>query len=157
MDSDRLLLARLEDLSAQAADRYMITSGSFLDAHQRRLAEDFCKGRKSKDLPETSYHPGAVSVPLHKVLPPMVAGRLQKAFPLVDKKIQGYYTSDALLLGTESRTSSPVRIIRDPETLQCPAAPRVFPCGEGAGYSGGIVSSAIDGIRCAVAAATLFF
>lgn len=118
---------------------------------------DFCKGRKSKDLPETSYHPGAVSVPLHEVLPPMVAGRLQKAFPLVDKKIHGYYTSDALLLGTESRTSSPVRIIRDPETLQCPAVPRVFPCGEGAGYSGGIVSSAIDGIRCAIAAATLFF
>ncbi len=118
---------------------------------------DFCKGRKSKNLPETSYHPGAVSVPLHEVLPPMVAGRLQKAFPLVDKKIHGYYTSDALLLGTESRTSSPVRIVRDPETLQCPAAPRVFPCGEGAGYSGGIVSSAIDGIRCAVAAATLFF
>ena len=117
---------------------------------------DFCKGRVSKDLPETSYHPGAVSVPLHEVLPPMVTARLQKAFPLVDKKIRGYYTSGALLLGTESRTSSPVRIVRDPETLQCPAAPRVFPCGEGAGYSGGIVSSAIDGIRCAVAAACLF-
>ena len=117
---------------------------------------DFCKGRVSKDLPETSYHPGVVSVPLHEVLPPMVTARLQKAFPLVDKKIRGYYTSGALLLGTESRTSSPVRIVRDPETLQCPAAPRVFPCGEGAGYSGGIVSSAIDGIRCAVAAAGLF-
>ena len=117
---------------------------------------DFCRGRVSKDLPETSYHPGVVSVPLHEVLPPMVTARLQKAFPLVDKKIRGYYTSGALLLGTESRTSSPVRIVRDPETLQCPAAPRVFPCGEGAGYSGGIVSSAIDGIRCAVAAAGLF-
>ena len=117
---------------------------------------DFCKRRVSKDLPETSYHPGVVSVPLHEVLPPMVTARLQKAFPLVDKKIRGYYTSGALLLGTESRTSSPVRIVRDPETLQCPAAPRVFPCGEGAGYSGGIVSSAIDGIRCAVAAAGLF-
>ena len=114
---------------------------------------DFCKGKVSRSLPETSYHPGAVSVPLHEVLPPMVAGRLQKAFPLVDKKIRGYYSSEALLLGTESRTSSPVRIVRDPETLQCPGAPRVFPCGEGAGYSGGIVSSAIDGIRCAEAAA----
>ena len=117
---------------------------------------DFCKGRVSKDLPETSYHPGAVSVPLNEVLPPMVAARLQKAFPLVDKKIRGYYSPDALLLGTESRTSSPVRIVRDPETLQCPAAPCVFPCGEGAGYSGGIVSSAIDGIRCALAAAELY-
>ena len=116
---------------------------------------DFCKGVVSADLPETSYHPGAVSVPLHKVLPQTVATRLQKAFPLVDNKIRGYYTSRALLLGTESRTSSPVRIVRDTETLQCPGAPRVFPCGEGAGYSGGIVSSAIDGIRCALAAATM--
>ncbi len=112
---------------------------------------DFCKGKVSHDLPETSYHPGAVPVPLHEVLPSIVTSRLQKAFPLVDKKIRGYYTSEALLLGTESRTSSPVRIVRDPQTLQCPLAPRVFPCGEGAGFSGGIVSSAIDGIRCAVA------
>ena len=116
---------------------------------------DFCKGKVSKSLPETSYHPGAVPVALHEALPPIVARRLQKAFPLVDKKIRGYYSSEALLLGTESRTSSPVRIVRDPQTLQCPGAPRVFPCGEGAGYSGGIVSSAIDGIRCAVAAAGL--
>ena len=114
---------------------------------------DFCKGKVSRDLPETSYHPGAVPVPLHEVLPPMVATRLQKAFPLIDNKIKGYYSSEALLLGTESRTSSPVRIVRDPETLRCPGAPRIFPCGEGAGYSGGIVSSAIDGIRCALAAA----
>ena len=114
---------------------------------------DFCKRKVSLDLPETSYHPGAVSVPLHEALPPIVANRLRKAFPLIDNKIKGYYTSEALLLGTESRTSSPVRIVRDPETLQCPGAPRIFPCGEGAGYSGGIVSSAVDGIRCAVAAA----
>ena len=118
---------------------------------------DFCKGKVSRDLPETSYHPGAVSVPLHEVLPPFVASRLQKAFPLVDKKIRGYYSSQALLLGTESRTSSPVRVVRDPETLQCPGAPRVFPCGEGAGYSGGIVSSAIGGIRCAVAASQVIY
>jgi uncharacterized FAD-dependent dehydrogenase len=114
---------------------------------------DFCEGKASRDLPETSYHPGAVSVPLHEVLPKGISLRLQKAFPLVDNKIRGYYTSRALLLGTESRTSSPVRIVRDPEALHCPGAPRIFPCGEGAGYSGGIVSSAIDGIRCAIAAA----
>lgn len=112
---------------------------------------DFCKGRVSKDLPRTSYHPGAVSAPLHKLLPPIVADRMRKAFPLVDRKIRGYYTNDALLLGVESRTSSPIRIPRDPETLSC--APGLFPCGEGAGYSGGIVSSAIDGIRCALSAA----
>lgn len=116
---------------------------------------DFCHGRVSRTLPETSYHPGAVSAPLHSVLPENVSSRLKKAFPLIDKKIPGYYTNDALLLGVESRTSSPVRIPRDSETLQCVGAPRVFPCGEGAGYSGGIVSSAIDGIRCAVAAASV--
>ena len=114
---------------------------------------DFCQGRLSKDLPETSYRPGAVSAPLHKILPPAVARRLQKAFPLVDRTIRGYYTRDALLLGVESRTSSPVRICRDPETLECEGFPGLYPCGEGAGYSGGIVSSAIDGIRCAEKAA----
>jgi len=133
-----------------------VSPGAHPFAAPAQRMTDFCRGRMSRDLPDTSYRPGAVSAPLHKVLPPMVAGRLQKAFPLVDRKIRGYYTSEALLLGTESRTSSPVRIVRDPQTLQCPAAPRVFPCGEGAGYSGGIVSSAIDGIRCAVAASGLF-
>ena len=116
---------------------------------------DFCRGKVSRDLPETSYHPGAVAVPLHEVLPSVVATRLRKAFPLIDNKIKGYYTNDALLLGVESRTSSPVRIPRDPETLGYVSAPRIFPCGEGAGYSGGIVSSAIDGIRCAAAAAAV--
>ena len=108
---------------------------------------DFCRGRLSRDLPETSYHPGAVSAPLHSLLPQMVSSRLQVVFPRV--RIPGYYTNAALLLGVESRTSSPVRILRDPEALCCGNAPWLFPCGEGAGYSGGIVSSAIDGIRCA--------
>ena len=116
---------------------------------------DFCKGVVSKDLPETSYRPGAVSAPLHKILPPAVARRLQKAFPLVDRTIRGYYTREALLLGVESRTSSPVRICRDSETLECEGFPGLYPCGEGAGYSGGIVSSAIDGIRCAEKAASV--
>lgn len=116
---------------------------------------DFCKGKISASLPESSYHPGPVSVPLHDVLPKAVSSRLRVAFPLIDKKIPGYYTNDALLLGVESRTSSPVRIPRDPDSLQYVSSPRIFPCGEGAGYSGGIVSSAIDGIRCAVEAAAL--
>lgn len=134
---------------AQAA----LTGHPFAAPAQRMV--DFCRGRVSRDLPETSYHPGAVSAPLHEVLPQPVASRLRKAFPLIDKKIPGYYTNDALLLGVESRTSSPVRIPRNPETLQCEGVPRIFPCGEGAGYSGGIVSSAIDGIRCAAAAAAI--
>lgn len=118
--------------------------------------KDFCRGVVSKDLPKSSYFPGAVSAPLHELLPPMVSSRLRKVFPLVDRKMHGYYTNDALLLGVESRTSSPVRIIRDPETLQAPGWSGLYPCGEGAGYSGGIVSSAIDGIRCAQAIAASY-
>lgn len=109
----------------------------------------------SGTLPETSYRPGVVSAPLHEILPECVVSRLQKAFPLANNKMRGYYTEDALLLGVESRTSSPVRIVRN-EDFQCPDVPGLFPCGEGAGYSGGIVSSAIDGINCAVAASKLF-
>ena len=116
---------------------------------------DFCEEQMSEDLPETSYRPGVVSAPLYELLPECVASRLQKVFPLINNKMRGYYTEDALLLGVESRTSSPVRIVRDADSYQCPQVPGLFPCGEGAGYSGGIVSSAIDGINCAVAAAKL--
>lgn len=116
---------------------------------------DFCEEQMSEDLPETSYRPGVVSAPLYELLPECVSSCLQKAFPLINNKMRGYYTEDALLLGVESRTSSPVRIVRG-DDFQCPQVPGLFPCGEGAGYSGGIVSSAIDGINCAVAAAKLF-
>lgn len=116
---------------------------------------DFCEEQMSEDLPETSYRPGVVSAPLYELLPECVSSRLQKAFPLINNKMRGYYSEDALLLGVESRTSSPVRIVRG-DDFQCPQVPGLFPCGEGAGYSGGIVSSAIDGINCAVAAAKLF-
>ena len=116
---------------------------------------DFCEEQMSEDLPETSYRPGVVSAPLYELLPECVASRLQKVFPVINNKMRGYYTEDALLLGVESRTSSPVRIVRG-DDYQCPQVPGLFPCGEGAGYSGGIVSSAIDGINCAVAAAKLF-
>ena len=75
--------------------------------------------------------------------------RLRRALPQVDRQMKGYYTNDALLLGTESRTSSPVRLPRDPETLEHVDVPGLYPCGEGAGYAGGIVSSALDGINCA--------
>ena len=114
--------------------------------------KDFCRGLESKDLPKTSYTPGAIPAPLHELLPEHVARRLRRTFPQIDRQMHGYYTNDALLLGVESRTSSPVRIPRDPETLQHPACPGLYPCGEGAGYAGGIVSSALDGIACAMAA-----
>lgn len=115
---------------------------------------DFCEGKMSETLPETSYHPGTVSAPLHELLPDIVAERLQQVFPVVNRKVmKGYFTNDALLLGVESRTSSPIRIPRNPESYQSDSIEGIFPCGEGAGYAGGIVSSAIDGINCALAVA----
>lgn len=123
---------------------------NLLRAPAQRM-KDFCRGIVSTDLPKTSYHPGVVSAPLHELLPEGVAGRLRKAFPMVDRKMHGYYTNDALVLGVESRTSSPVRIPRDPETLSALKVAGLYPCGEGAGYSGGIVSSALDGIAAAQA------
>ncbi len=113
--------------------------------------EDFCQGRVSKTMPPTSYHPGVVSAPLHELLPPLVADRLRKAFPRV--RMRNYYTNAALLLGVESRTSSPVRVPRDGETYEYVSMKGLYPCGEGAGYAGGIVSSAMDGINVAVAIA----
>lgn len=119
---------------------------------------DFCNGIISHDFPASSYRPGLVPAPLHELLPEGVTERLRKAFPEINKRImRGYFTNDALLLGVESRTSSPVRMLRDPETFMCPDADGLFPCGEGAGYSGGIVSSAIDGINCAKAALRYLF
>ena len=119
-----------------------------LTAPAQRM-KDFCRGLVSADLPKTSYHPGALSAPLHELLPEHVAMRLRRAFPQVDRQMHGYYTNDALLLGVESRTSSPVRLPRNPETLEHVDVPGLYPCGEGAGYAGGIVSSALDGINCA--------
>ena len=112
---------------------------------------DFCRGIQSANLPASSYHPGVISAPLHELLPENVRLRLKYAFPAIGNKMRGYYTNDALLLGVESRTSSPVRIPRDPETMSHPDLPGLSPCGEGAGYAGGIVSSALDGINCAAA------
>ncbi len=119
-----------------------------LQAPAQRM-KDFCRGIVSADLPKTSYHPGTLSAPLHELLPEHVASRLRRAFPQVDRQMHGYYTNDALLLGVESRTSSPVRLPRNPETLEHVDVPGLYPCGEGAGYAGGIVSSALDGINCA--------
>ena len=124
-------------------------SGSLKAPAQRMM--DFCRRIPSSNLPATSYHPGAVPAPLHELLPEHVSLRLKYAFPEIgNKKIRGYYTNDALLLGVESRTSSPVRIPRNPETLEHVSILGLYPCGEGAGYAGGIVSSAMDGINCAV-------
>ena len=134
----------------RAMYRWASTHGAThpLTAPAQRM-KDFCRGIVSKDLPGTSYHPGALSAPLHELLPEHVALRLRRAFPQVDRQMHGYYTNDALLLGVESRTSSPIRLPRNPETLEHVDVPGLYPCGEGAGYAGGIVSSALDGINCA--------
>jgi len=154
MDFQHEVEKRMFDYCASARQTEKGLPDNPMAAPAQRM-EDFCAGRISKKMPETSYHPGVISAPLHELLPPMVSQRLQKVFPRV--KIRNYYTNAALLIGVESRTSSPVRIPRDPASLQYISRPGIYPCGEGAGYSGGIVSSAIDGIRCAsmVAAAIL--
>lgn len=113
---------------------------------------DFVKGRISESLNPSSYIPGLVSKPMHEVLPKFMATRLQAAFVEFGKKMPGYYTNDANIIGIESRTSSPVRIPRDRKTYQHPQLENLFPSGEGAGFAGGIVSAGMDGERCAEAA-----
>jgi uncharacterized FAD-dependent dehydrogenase len=117
---------------------------------------DFVSRHLSCDLPECSYSPGIVASPLHFWLPSFLSSRLIEGFELFGRHYHGFLTREALLIGIETRTSSPVRITRNPDTLQHIAISGLFPCGEGAGYAGGIVSAAIDGERCADAAATLF-
>lgn len=112
---------------------------------------DFVNGRDSKDLPPTSYAPGIHVARIDKLLPKMVATRLQQGFRDFGRKARGFLTNEAVLIGDETRTSSPVRIPRDNESLHHINIEGLFPCGEGAGYAGGIVSAAIDGERCAEA------
>lgn len=114
---------------------------------------DFVSNRKSNSLPETSYSPGVVSSPMHEWMPKFVSTRLQDALKKVGISYKGYLTNEAILLAVESRTSSPVRVVRDRETLEHTEIEGLYPCGEGAGYAGGIVSAAMDGERCAEALA----
>jgi uncharacterized FAD-dependent dehydrogenase len=126
--------------------------GNNLAAPAQRMM-DFVEGKTSAQLPTTSYFPGVKSVPLSEILPSFVTARLKEAFKVFNNKMKGFLTNEAILLGVESRTSSPVRIPRHVETLEHEQVADLYPCGEGAGYSGGIVSSAIDGERCAEAVA----
>ncbi len=117
-------------------------------APAQRMA-DFVNNRLSYDLPKSSYAPGLISSPLYFWMPPFVAKRLQEGFKKFGKMSHGFLTNEAVLIATETRTSSPVRIARDPATLQHVTVQGLFPCGEGAGYAGGIVSAGVDGERCA--------
>ena len=117
-------------------------------APSQRMA-DFVNNRLSYDLPKSSYAPGLISSPLHFWMPSFVSKRLQEGFKTFGKNAHGFLTNEAILIATETRTSSPVRIVRDRETLQHVRIQGLFPCGEGAGYAGGIVSAGVDGERCA--------
>jgi len=117
-------------------------------APSQRMA-DFVNGRLSYDLPRTSYAPGTISSPLHFWLPPQIGKRLQNGFKKFGQMSHGFLTNEAVLIAIETRTSSPVRILRDHATLEHVRLRGLFPCGEGAGYAGGIVSAGVDGERCA--------
>jgi uncharacterized FAD-dependent dehydrogenase len=112
---------------------------------------DFLKGKDSVSLPQSSYIPGFTSAPLHQLLPAVIGKTLKKALVIFDRRMKGYVTDEAVIVAAESRTSSPIRIVRDKETYMHPQVEGLFPCGEGAGYAGGIVSSAMDGENVAEA------
>lgn len=123
-------------------------AGNTQNAPAQRMV-DFVNRKVSASLPPTSYQPGLSSMLMDEVLPPQIAQRLRKGFQDFGRKMKGYFTNDALIVGVESRTSSPVRIPRNKETFEHEQIKRFFPCGEGAGFAGGIASAAMDGERCA--------
>jgi len=125
-----------------------LNGGNGQTAPAQRL-HDFVNSKLSPDLPKTSYHPGIISSPMHFWMPENIAKRLQEGFKVFGKKMRGYLTNEAVILGVESRSSSPIRIPRDKEMLNHPEIENLYPSGEGAGFAGGIVSAAVDGERCA--------
>ena len=132
-------------------ERLAFTAGGRTQTAPAQRLTDFVEGIFSKDLNPTSYQPGLKSAPLHSLLPRLIGSRLRTGFNEFGKKMKGYYTSEANVVGVESRTSSPVNIPRN-QQLEHPEIKGLFPCGEGGGYAGGIVSAAMDGERCAEAA-----
>lgn len=129
----------------------MLAGGGMLRAPATRVS-DFVAGRASSTVPGSSYEPGLTAGNIADVLDASglpLAQRLREAIPVFDRQLRGYNSSEAVLVGVESRTSSPVRVVRDPDSLQSPTVVNLYPCGEGAGYAGGIVSAAMDGIRVA--------
>jgi uncharacterized FAD-dependent dehydrogenase len=137
---------------AEIEQRACAIAGGTQAAPAQRLV-DFVNGKVSASLLETSYQPGLQSADMRSVLPDFIVSALQQGFKDFGRKMKGYFTNDAQIIGVESRTSSPIRIPRDKQTLEHPQIKKLFPCGEGAGYAGGIVSAAMDGERCAEAVA----
>jgi uncharacterized protein len=147
--SDSGVFAGLE-FQAELERQAWIAGGRTQAAPAQRLV-DFVSGKTSGSLPDVSYWPGVVSSPLHEWMPGSIAGRLREGFKQFGRLMKGFLTNDAVILGVESRTSSPLRIPRDSETMQHIRIRGLYPCGEGSGYAGGIVSSAVDGVRAAEA------
>tara|TARA_R110000787_G_scaffold210882_6_gene320643 strand:+ start:13031 stop:14587 length:1557 start_codon:yes stop_codon:yes gene_type:complete len=135
-------------------ERLAFTSGARNQTAPAQRLVDFVDGKLSTNLNETSYQPGLNSAPMHSLLPKLIGSRLRKGFEAFGRKMHGYYTNEANIVGVESRTSSPVNIPRK-ENLEHPEIEGLFPCGEGGGYAGGIVSAAMDGERCAEAVISL--
>jgi len=136
-------------------EKLAFNAGGRSQAAPAQRLTDFVEGRLSNDLNLTSYQPGIKSTPLHSLLPKIIGGRLRKGLKAFGQKMHGFYTEEANIIGVESRTSSPVNIPRN-ENLEHPEIEGLFPCGEGGGYAGGIISAAMDGERCAEAAVNLF-
>ncbi len=137
----------LLDFQEEMERRFLSTGKGFMAPAQR--ITDFVNGKLSRDLPKTSYAPGIFAASMDAYLPDFIAEALREGFRQAGKRKPAFISGEAILLGLESRTSSPVRIPRDPETLEYEGMSGLYPCGEGAGYAGGITSSAIDGINCA--------
>ena len=135
----------------KSLERLAFTSGGRTQTAPAQRLTDFVEGKLSADLNATSYQPGLKSSPLHSLFPKLIGNSLRKGFKAFGEKMKGFYTEEANIIGVESRTSSPVNIPRT-ETLQHPKISNLFPCGEGGGYAGGIISAAMDGERCAEAA-----
>ena len=139
----------------QQVEQAAFTLGGGLQVAPASRLIDFCTNKISSSLPDASYLPGLLAAPLQEALPNFVHTTLQEGFKAFGKKMKGYYTNDAIVVATESRTSSPVRIPRDADTLHHPQIKNLYPCGEGAGYAGGIVSAAMDGQKLAQQIAAL--
>ncbi len=152
-DGDNAL--KIMHFQEEIEHRFFEAAGGTQQAPAQRMT-DFVAGRLSADLPRSSYPPGLLSARIDQLLPKSVATRLQEGFRQFDAKQRGFLTSEAVLIGDETRTSSPVRIPRDPATMCHISLPGLYPCGEGAGYAGGIVSAALDGIASARAVAATF-
>jgi uncharacterized FAD-dependent dehydrogenase len=152
-ESNPLVLLDFQKEIEQKA--YELAGGNQRIPAQRML--DFLNHKRSTDLPRTSYHPGLVSVDLKELFPDFIHEKLRLGLLDFGKKMKGYLTNDAVLHAPESRTSSPVLIPREKERFEHPQLKGFYPCGEGAGYAGGIVSAAIDGIKVVEAIATHAF